>query len=211
MERDFIFPLPSFHPLFKGFWASFFLSSRCEIPLWLLLRYVRLGLTFSPTSTTSTFLVTHSYKLQPLNSPKWPPYWFSSPPAVELSAPVCSDREQSIKELGLKKKKKKGVPVVFNPLYCLKEVIKSLQHCVTSRWQRRGERLHSPWCPSTPGTDPSGSAGHARHSRSAPAPHRTWWHTEGIRAKTQMWRNSCCVNLGALPKQYLPLPPPAKY
>lgn len=137
------------------------------------------------------------------------------PSSSRVVGPCVLSQGTVRRRVGLKKQKR-GIPVVFNPLCCLKEVIKSLQSRVTSRWQRRGECLHSPWCPSTPGTDPSGSAGHARHSHSAPAPHRTWWHTEGIRgrAKTQMSRNSCspdlclCTNSGALPKQYYPHPPP---
>lgn len=60
------------------------------------------------------------------------------------------------------------------PCNNIQGVILSQQNHLTSRWQRQGERLHPPWCPLTPGTDPSGSAGLARRSRSVPAPRRTW-------------------------------------
>lgn len=155
----------------------------CELLLLLLLlRYSRSGLTFSPTNIISPFSVTYSYK-----QPQTPAFKLSKyvriidfPPRRVVVA-LSKVEAGSIPPFSRWAKKKKSGWFFFYPLCptvgpCnnIQGVILSQQNHLTSRWQRQGERLHPPWCPLTPGTDPSGSAGLARRSRSVPAPRRTW-------------------------------------
>lgn len=122
--------------------------------------------------------------LQPLKFPKYDNVDFSPLSRVGDPCARVSEiwREEAVLQqlVGLKNRKS----IVGGPFFIpsapggacgnVQEVIKSQQYHLTSRLRQRGECLRSPWCPLTPRPGPSGSAGHAPHSRSAPALHRTW-------------------------------------
>lgn len=132
------------------------------------------------STVSSTYFVLHSYKqwqtqaFQPSEYEHIADFSPLSSSAVAPCAAVKCGRREHLSNV-LKKRSPSGSPQKV-PGVLYRKSIWGKNYRFTSRWQQWGERLHSPWCPLTPATDPNGSAGHAQHSRSAPALRHTWWH-----------------------------------